>query len=279
MLDGTNKCLDVPSSNFVPHQPVQIFTCHGEINQQWALAYFPHQVSGGIRYFQRFQSKGNPRLCLSWETSVIELDECSDLTRPWMFFRSQFINPYLGQFEFLARPQCVERDSDRIPPRQLRIGHCSFSNSDLRQRFYVWNPNSDAPSTAIYAFPPLEVGQPFETSCWDVPNGDIEDPYEAVPIQMFPCHGGINQQWVISEGGTIRYQRDQTFCVAVNTVSKLALSQECDTTAVQWVIRGEFGNPDDFGALCAEALGSSNGAPVEIRRCTGTTSQRWLFWP
>ena len=56
---AASKCLDVPGATapgtFLPNLAVQIFTCHGEPNQQWTFEQGSQQI----------QSRGEPSLCLS----------------------------------------------------------------------------------------------------------------------------------------------------------------------------------------------------------------------
>jgi Ricin-type beta-trefoil lectin domain len=66
----------------------------------------------------------------------------------------------------------------------------------------------------------------------------------ANPVQLFPCHMGPNQRWVISRGGTIRGLRN--FCL------------EADPTGMPgWT------------------LGGTNSAAVRMAPCTGAAHQVW----
>jgi hypothetical protein len=245
-----SKCLDVPGATapekFLPNLAVQIFTCHGEPNQQWTF----EQIS------QQIQSRGDPSLCLSKDDASLnvptELNECFVLPGTgWGISQNQFVNGALGQ--------CIDRNGATIG--RLRVATCSSNNTSANQKFVV------------DSF--FRIRATATNACWDVPNGDREDPFEAAPIQLFPCHNGINQKWVISEGGVIRYQRDETFCVAIDAHSNLALSQECGTTAVQWVIRGPL--VSKFNSECLQP--SSDGTVVWTRPCNGQITQRWDYWP
>jgi hypothetical protein len=139
------------------------------------------------------------------------------------------------------------------------VATCSSNNTSANQQFLVDEG--------------LRIRATATNACWDVPNGI---PGENVPINLLPCRWDTNQKWIISEGGVIRYQPDETFCVAINAQSKLALSQECGTTAVQWVIRGPLISKFNWQCLTS---GSSDGTVVWTEPCSGRTSQRWDYWP
>jgi Ricin-type beta-trefoil lectin domain. len=246
VLSSLTKCLDVPGFNFMPNQGTQIFTCNGGINQQWTFRQIPRQ----------FQSRGSPddpnrSLCLSGDAEPVHLQQCFVLTgTEWMITQNQFVNAELAK--------CIDRNG--ATSGQLRVATCSSNNTSANQKFVVEAG--------------LRIRATNTKACWDVPNGL---PGENVPINLFSCHNGTNQKWVIYEGGTIRYHPDQSFCVAINAQSKLALSQECGTTAVQWVVRGPL--VSHFNLECLNASSSADGTAARTTFCNGGVNQRWDYWP
>ncbi len=114
----------------------------------------------------------------------------------------------------------------------LRLSACAHAPAyGGSQRWFVFP--GDAGNYVIHL-------QQVDSYCLDLPWGAT---LSGTRVQLFPCHGHINQQWLIT------------------MVDKL--TAEIKPAA----------NP----GMCVQAEGEAASAPVLLRPCQGSIHQRWLF--
>jgi TPR repeat protein len=114
----------------------------------------------------------------------------------------------------------------------LRLAACAHAPAyGGSQRWFVFR--GDAGNYVIHL-------QQVDSYCLDLPWGAT---LSGTRVQLFPCHGHINQQWLITMVGK--------------------LTAEIKPAA----------NP----GMCVQAEGEAANAPVLLRPCQGSIHQRWLF--
>jgi Ricin-type beta-trefoil lectin domain len=110
---------------------------------------------------------------------------------------------------------------------------------------FNWDANFDALNEIEVRFnvPSAEIISRLAalTKCADVAGGSTQD---GTPINLFGCHGGLNQRWMITSTG---------------------------------VIRSRLGNLDK----CLDVRGGAtqDGTPVQLFTCRGGANQQWTLMP
>lgn len=123
----------------------------------------------------------------------------------------------------------------------------------------------------------------FEGKCLDIRDGGSRDGAE---VQIYTCHGGPNQDWVLNQAGEIRGYGGK--CLDIRGGETLdgtpvqihscnsGPNQQWRFTGTPFTTRGEIRG---HGDKCLDIRGgtSVDGAPVQIFTCHGGPNQQWAF--
>jgi len=111
--------------------------------------------------------------------------------------------------------------------------------------------------------------------CLDVRGGDSDN---GTPVEIWPCHGGANQEWRFSPQGEIRGIANKCLDVkgGVSNDGTPVILWPCNGGAnQQW--RYVHGELPGVGDKCLDVKGgvSDDGTLIILWRCHGSANQKW----
>jgi Ricin-type beta-trefoil lectin domain len=248
------KCLDVQDANGNPGASVQLWSCHGNSNQQWRL-----QDDGTLR--------GLADLCLAVGSALpgggasVSLQSCVSgaTTQQWTLTAEGQLRSPSGS--------CVD---------------VSNGNSSDGTPIIAWPCRSAAANQQWTVLPMPDTRGPIRAvgslggRCIDVSGGSTAN---GTAVTLWQCNSGENQQWQLFGDGTIRGIGGRCLDVpgGATTNGTAVNLWDCNGGENQrWSFTVD-GQLKGIGGKCLDIAGGNgnNGTSLVLWDCNGGENQRW----
>jgi hypothetical protein len=251
ILGMNNLCVDVFGANTADGTPIGIYTCNGNMAQQWKPTA-AHELRNPMA--DKCMGIGNGGTSVDG-APIVEWTCGGQSEQKWNYFNMEVVAGNSGK--------CID------------VPNSNFADGQAVQ---LYDCNGTAAQKVGFEAATGEI-KSSNGKCFDVAGSNSNN---GTVVQLWACNGTAAQRWIPGNGG---------FRTALNTNRCLDLAGngtangtkveiwDClaNGPAQQFALRGEVKNQ---GGKCLDIPNSNAvaGQALQLWTCNGTSAQRWSMW-